>query len=76
MIRAMYHSTSSQVCVHHAVTAGQCGNAFAENIFAYIFLYFTPALCFILVYNCGLTVRNERLCYVMLCIRGSLFALS
>jgi len=30
------------------------------------FIYFRPALCFILVYNCGLTVRNKRICYVML----------
>ena len=29
-------------------------------------LYFRPALCFILVYNCGLTVRNKRICYIML----------
>ena len=28
---------------------------------------FRPALCFIFVYNCGLTVRNKRICYVMLC---------
>ena len=27
------------------------------------------ALCFILVYNCGLTVRNKRICYVMLLLR-------
>ena len=27
--------------------------------------YFRPALCFILVYNCGLTVRNKQICYVM-----------
>ena len=31
------------------------------------FMHFRPALCFILVYNCGLTVRNKRMCYVMLC---------
>ena len=31
------------------------------------FKYFRPALCFIFVYNCGLTVRNKRICYVMLC---------
>ena len=31
------------------------------------FVCFRPALCFILVYNCGLTVRNKRICYVMLC---------
>ena len=31
------------------------------------FIYFRPALCFIFVYNCGLTVRNKRICYVMLC---------
>ena len=29
---------------------------------------FRPALCFIFVYNCGLTVRNKRICYVMLCL--------
>ena len=33
----------------------------------WLFIYFTPALCFILMYNCGLTVRNKRICYVMLC---------
>jgi len=32
-------------------------------------LYFSPALCSILAYNCGLTVRNKRICYVMLCCR-------
>jgi len=26
-----------------------------------------PPLCFIFVYNCGLTVRNKRICNVMLC---------
>ena len=31
------------------------------------FVYFRTALCFILVYNCGVTVRNKRICYVMLC---------
>ena len=31
------------------------------------FVCFRPALCFILVYNCGLTVRNKRICYVTLC---------
>ena len=30
------------------------------------YIYFRPALCFILMYNCGLTVRNKRICYVML----------
>jgi len=34
------------------------------------FIYSSPALCFILVYNCGLTVRNKRmLCYVMVAVR-------
>jgi len=27
-----------------------------------------PPLCFIFVYNCGLTVRNKRICNVMLCL--------
>ena len=33
------------------------------------FIYFRHALCFIFVYNCGLTVRSKRICYVkpMLC---------
>ena len=31
----------------------------------YSFIYFRHALCFIFVYNCGLTVRNKRICYVM-----------
>ena len=36
------------------------------------FIYFRPALYFIFVYNCGLTVRNKRmLCYVMLCHRSA-----
>ena len=29
------------------------------------FIYLRHSLCFILVYNCGLTVRNRRICYVM-----------
>jgi len=29
------------------------------------FIYFRPAL-FIFVFNCGLTVRNKRICYVLL----------
>ena len=33
----------------------------------YSFMYFRHALCFIFVYNCGLTVHNKRICYVMLC---------
>jgi len=32
----------------------------------WFFLYFSHALCFTLVYNCGLTVRNKRICNVML----------
>jgi len=35
------------------------------------FIYFSPALCFIFVYNCGLTVRNKRICYVRLCYRAA-----
>ena len=31
------------------------------------FIYSRRTLCFIFVYNCGLTVRNKRICYVMLC---------
>ena len=31
------------------------------------FIYIRPALCFIFVYNCCLTVRNKWICYVMLC---------
>jgi len=61
----MYHSTSSQLCVHHAVTAGQCGNAFAENIFAYILyilhLRFVLLLCTTAVWQFAM---ND---YVMLC---------
>ena len=37
----------------------------ADTALAYV-LYFRPALRFIFVYNCGLTVRNKRICYVML----------
>jgi len=37
-----------------------------------LFIHFRPVLCFILMYNCGLTVRNKRICYVvMLYIRGT-----
>ena len=32
----------------------------------YWLLCLRPALCFILVYNCGLTVRNKRIRYAML----------
>jgi len=32
------------------------------------FIYFSPVLCFILEYNCGLTVRNKRICNVMLIV--------
>jgi len=35
--------------------------------------YFRPALCFILVHNCGLTVRNKRICYVMSCYETATF---
>ena len=28
-------------------------------------IYFSPELRFILVYNCGLTVSNKRICYVI-----------
>ena len=31
----------------------------------YWLIYILDALCFIFVYNCGLTVRNKRICYVM-----------
>ena len=40
------------------------------------FIYFRPALCFILVYNCVLTVRNKRICYVMLCAQANALAAS
>ena len=33
--------------------------------YALIFIHFNPALCFILMYNCSLKVRNKRICYVM-----------
>ena len=37
-----------------------------STLYVLTFIYFGLALCFILVYNCGLTVRNKRICYVML----------
>ena len=36
------------------------------NMYWLLYTYFSPVFCFILVYNCGLTVRNKRICYVML----------
>jgi len=36
-----------------------------SGLYVLTFIYFRPALCFIFVYNCGLTVRNKRICYVM-----------
>jgi len=44
-----------------------CQNAVPQYVLTFICL--RPALCFILVCNCGLTVRNKRICYVMLCRR-------
>jgi len=37
-----------------------------RNMYWLLYIYFRPALCFILVYNCGLTVRSKRINYVML----------
>ena len=37
-----------------------------RNMYWLIYIYFRPVLCFILVYNCGLTVRNKRICYVVM----------
>ena len=42
-----------------------CQNVVPQYVLT--FIDFRPALCFILVYNGGLTVRNKRICYVMLC---------
>ena len=42
-----------------------CQNVVPKYVLTFIF--FRPALCFIFVYNCGLTVCNKRICYVMLC---------
>ena len=37
------------------------------------FIYFSPALCVILVYDCGLTVHNKRICCVMIyCNMGNI----
>jgi len=33
-------------------------------------VYWIP-ICFILVYNCRLTVRNERICYMLCCVISS-----
>ena len=43
-----------------------CQNVVPQYVLT--FIDFRPALCFILVYNGGLTVRNKRICYVMLYI--------
>ena len=42
-----------------------CHNVVPQYVLT--FICFRPALCFILVYNCGLTVHNKRICYVVLC---------
>ena len=43
----------------------RCRNVVPKYVLTVI--YFRHALCFIFVYNCGLTVRNKRICYVNLC---------
>jgi len=42
-----------------------CQNVVPQYVLT--FIDFRPALCFIPVYIGGLTVRNKRICYVMLC---------
>ena len=42
-----------------------CHNVVPQYVLT--FICFRPALCFILVYDCGLTVHNKRICYVVLC---------
>jgi len=37
-----------------------------RNIYRLLCILASPALCFILVYNCGLTVRNKRIRYVII----------
>ena len=39
-------------------------NSDNKNIVRTSDMYFRPALCFIFVYNCCLTVRSKRICYV------------
>ena len=48
------------------------GNFTVRMLYCNIYwhIYFRPALCFILVYDCGLTVRNKRICYFMLYVSG------
>ena len=47
-----------------------CRNVVPQQAYVSTFI-FGPALCFILVYICGLTVRNKRISYVMLCYESN-----
>ena len=45
-------------------------NDHSQNIvpqYVSTFIYFRPTLCFILVYNCGLTVHNKCICMLLIC---------
>jgi len=46
------------------LTVLYCKNVVPQYVLT--FIYFRPVLCFTLLYNCSLTVRNKRICYVML----------
>ena len=47
------------------LTVLYCKNVVPQYVLT--FIYFSPVLCFTLVYNCSLRVRNKQICYVMLC---------
>ena len=46
------------------LTVLYCKNVVPQYVLT--FIYFSPVLCFTLVYNCSLRVRNKQICYVML----------
>ena len=55
------------ICVHHTYFDLATPLVVPQYVLTNLTcIYFRPTLCFILVYNCGLTVRNKRICYVMI----------
>ena len=57
----------SAICVHHTYFDLTTPLVVPQYVLTNLTcIYFRPTLCFILVYNCGLTVRNKRICYVMI----------
>jgi len=50
----------------NAVSQSDSQSVVPQYVLTSMYACISPALCFILVHNCGLTVRNKRICYVML----------